>query len=260
MGLTSVEIPLYWQVIEDQLFDLRRADDLLDLAEDNGVRMHAGTAAIDLALPFDIVGLPISAETVAFNIELAKRVIDVGASLGLEVIRVCEPNIEAPHLDIADAYMEAYGFALNGLGGYAETRGLKVVAENYGITAAQTRTLLDAADHPNVGTLFDPCNYFRIGDDPVDALRLMGDKVFYCHLKDAISDDQRASTDLYADSRWRPSVAVGQGDIDWHTLIPALASVYAGIVAIEYEMPDDVVAATAVSRDFLLDFSAVRTS
>ncbi len=49
------------------------------------------------------------------------------------------------------------------------------------------RMLLDAAGHPNVGTLFDPCNYFRLGDDPVAAFDTLQDKVFYCHLKGTVA-------------------------------------------------------------------------
>lgn len=252
LGLTSVEIPLYWQVVEDKLFDLRRTDDLLRLAEETGVRMHAGVAAIDLAIPFDIRGLPIEEEAVAFNKILAMRVIDVAAVLGLSVVRIVEPNIDAKNLGLAETYMNAYGTALRDLGDYAEHRGLRVAAENYGVTARHMRMLLDAADHPNVGTLFDPCNYFRIGDDPLDALRLMGDKVFYCHLKDAIENDPRTEDTLFPGSRWRPSVAVGRGDIDWQALLPVLASVYSGVAVIECEMPEDVVTATTQSRDFLV--------
>jgi hypothetical protein len=64
-----------------------------------------------------------------------------------------------------------------------------------------------------------------------------------CHLRDAIKSDPRTPDELFPDSRWRPSVAVGRGDIDWEVLIPALVSVYSGTVATECEMPDDVVGA-----------------
>jgi len=252
LGLNFVEIPLYWQVIEDTLFDLRRVDDLRRDAEVAGVEMHAGVAALDLAPPFDIRGLPISDDAVAFNLVLAKRVIDLGVTLGLRVVRLTEPNVDATHLDIAEQYMEAYGRVLHDLGIYAEQRGIQVVAENYGLTSTHMRTLLDAADHANVGTLFDPCNYFRNGEDPLAALQTVSDKIFYCHLKDTVTNDPRTPDQLFQGSRWRPSVAVGKGDIDWETLIPALASVYSGVTAIECETAEDVVFATTQSRDFLV--------
>lgn len=252
LALRFVEIPLYWHVVEDPLFNLRRPDDLRRAAGDAGVEMYAGVAALDLAPPFDIRGLPISDDAVTFNLALAKRVVDLGAELGLRVVRLTEPNVDSPHLDIADEYMEAYGTALSDLGTYAEQRELQVVAENYGLTSTHMRTLLDAADHDNVGTLFDPCNYFRIGEDPLAALKAIGDKVFYCHLKDTLANDPRTPDQLFPGSRWRPSVAVGQGDIDWEALIPALAAVYRGVAAIECETAGDVVAATTQSRDFLI--------
>lgn len=252
LGLTSVEIPLYWQIVEDNLFNLHRTDDLLRLAEESGVRMYAGVAAIELATPFDIRGLPIDEDSITFHKALAKQVVNVAARSGLEVARIVEPNVDPENLHLADAYMETYGKALAELGDYAETRGVRIVAENYGIDANHMRMLLDAADHPNVGTLFDPCNYFRIGDDPVAALELMGNKVFYCHLKDTVKNDPRTKDELFPGSRWRPSVAVGRGDIDWSALLPALESVYSGVAVIECEMPEDVVPATTQSRDFLV--------
>ncbi len=252
LGLTAVEVPLYQHVIQDIMFSLRRPRDLLNLAEETGVRMHAGVAQIELSTPFDKRGLPITEDTVTFHKALALRVIDVAAELGLEVARIVEPNLNPENLHLADAYMETYGEGLAHLGAYAETRGLRIVAENYGLNAQQMRTLLDAADHPNVGTLFDPCNYFRLGDDPLTALQLLGDKVYYCHLKDAKVNETRSEDVLFVGSRWRPSVAVGQGDMDWATLLPALTSLYSGVAAIEYEMPDDVVTATTQSRDFLV--------
>lgn len=252
LDLTFVEVPLYGQVIHDYLFETQDSAAVRRLAEETGVVLHAGVAALEFATPFNIRGLPISEEVIAFHKVLARRVIDLGAELGLEVVRLTEPNIEEPHLEIADRYMETYGAELQDLGAYAEQRGVRIVAENYGVTSAQMRTLLDAADHPNVGTLFDPCNYFRMGEDPVAALELVGDRVFYCHMKDSITSDPRTSEQLFPGSRWRPSVAVGRGDIDWDALLPALASVYSGVVAMECEMPNDVVAATTQSRDFLV--------
>lgn len=252
LGLTFVEIPLYWHVVDDELFNVRNPQALVALAEQTGVQMHAGVAAIELARPFDIRGLPITETSITFHKALARQVIDTGAVLGLEVIRIVEPNVDPGNLDLIEQYMNDYGLALRELGEYAETKGLQIVAENYGVNAEHMRMLLDAADHPNVGTLFDPCNYFRMGDDPVAALELMGNKVFYCHLKDTVNDDPRSEDELFPGSRWRPSVGVGRGDIDWLALLPALASVYSGVAVIECEMPDDVVAATTRSRDFLV--------
>ncbi len=259
LHLRYVEVPLYWHIIEDAKFDPRRSQDLLRLVERSGVELHAGVAALDLAAPFDILGNPIEDEVVAFNLVVARRVIDVGATLGLEVVRLTEPNIGETHLNVADSYMETTGSALRELGSYADDKGVKVVAENFGLTALQMRTLLDAADHPNVGTLFDPCNYMRMGVDPLEALRLVSDRIFYCHFKDTIAKDPRSPDELYAGSRWRPSVAVGAGDIDWAMLIPALCEVYDGVVAFECEMPDDVVAATAQSRDYVASILAADT-
>lgn len=87
-----MEVPLYWQIIDGPHFDLRRTG-LLNLPEKAGVHMHAGSAALDLAPPFDIFGLPVSNEALDFNIASAKRVIDLRAELRLELVQLVEPNV-----------------------------------------------------------------------------------------------------------------------------------------------------------------------
>ena len=41
----------------------------------------------------------------------------------------------------------------------------RIAIENYGLTSRQILQVLDAANHPAVGTLYDPCNYYRHGQD-----------------------------------------------------------------------------------------------
>jgi len=112
------------------------------------------------------------------------------------------------------------------------------------MTPDQMRALLDAADHPGVQTLYDPCNYHRLGEDPVAALSQLEDSIGYCHLKDAFRDDSRDPDSLFEGSRWPPSEAVGDGEIDWETVLPALHSNYDGYAVIEYEMAEDVMVGT----------------
>lgn len=249
LGVRFVEIPLYWHIIEDRDYDysadgIRR---LLEMAERAQVRIVASVSALDLAGTWDTRGRQIDQSTTTFARAAARRVIDVAASLGIEVVRLTEPNIPAARQREAMAYMRSYGRVLRGLGDYAGDRGLRIVAENYGVSGEQIRALLDAADHPAVGTLYDPCNYFRLGEDPVAALRLLRGKVFYCQLKDALRADPRAPDLLFPGSRWPPSVAVGEGDIDWTDVLSELATSYDGYLAVEYEIAEDVVRGTRVS-------------
>lgn len=252
LGLKYVEVPLYWQIIEDnpgrfKYGSLTAIGDLKTQAQQAGVRMVSSVSEFSLAGSMNIRGDAVDPGEAEFALAAARRVIDIGAQLGLDVLRITEPNINPDDIDRARPYMEAYGKAMGTLGDYASERGVRIVAENYGLTSAQVNWLLDAADHPNVGTLYDPCNYHRIGEDPLSALKNLGHRVTYCHLKDAFRNDPRDPTTLFAGSRWPPSVAVGAGEINWGPILAEMATFYDGYLCIEYEMAQDVMHGTRSS-------------
>jgi sugar phosphate isomerase/epimerase len=260
LGLKYVEIPLYEQVVEHKHFRYSRkgVEVMRALAERAGVRMVSSVSALDIAGGFDMRGDDIDRGAVEFAMAAARRAIDIGADLGLDVLRITEPNVNLDHLDDARPYMEAYGRAMRVLGDHAVERGVRIVAENYGLTSKQVNWLLDAADHPAVGTLYDPCNYHRIGEDPLSALESLGQRVTYCHLKDAFRDDPRDPNLLFEGSRWPPSVAVGEGEIDWGPILARLATFYEGYLCIEYEIAEDVMRGTRVSIKHIVSVAAER--
>ena len=258
LGLKYVEIPLYEQVVEHSHFRYSRkgVEAMRALAERACVRMVSSVSALDIAGGFNMRGDDIDQGAVEFAMAAARRAIDIGADLGLAVLRITEPNVNPDRLDGARAYMEAYGRAMRVLGDYAAERGVRIVAENYGLTSQQVNWLLDVADHPAVGTLYDPCNYHRIGEDPLSALHNLGQRVYYCHLKDAFRDDPRDPNLLFEGSRWAPSVAVGEGEIDWGPILSKLASFYEGYLCIEYEIAEDVMRGTRASIEHIASVAA----
>lgn len=260
LGLNYVEIPLYRHIIEDRYFRYSRrgVEAMRALAEQARVRMVSSVSALDIAGRFDMRGDDVDQSAVEFARAAARRAIDIGAQLGVEVLRITEPNINPDQLDTARPYMEAYGEAMCVLGDYAAERGVRIVAENYGLTSEQVNWLLDAADHPAVGTLYDPCNYHRIGEDPLSALKNLGQRVYYCHLKDAFHDDPRDPNSLFEGSRWPPSVAVGEGEIDWGPILSELSTFYDGYLCIEYEIAEDVMRGTRVSIEHIRRVAAER--
>jgi sugar phosphate isomerase/epimerase len=253
LGLKYIEIPLYWQIIEDNYarYSLPGIGKKLALAEQAGVSMVSAVAAFDIAGEFDMRGDAIDQSAVEFARAAARRAIDIGAQLGLEVLRITEPSVPPERIDAARAYVEQYGEAMHVLGDHAAERGVRIVVENYGLTSEQVNWLLDAADHPSVGTLYDPCNYHRIGEDPLSALKNLGPRVYYCHLKDAFRSDPRDPHSLFEGSRWPPSVAVGEGEIEWGPILSELATFYDGYLCIEYEIAQDVMRGTRVSIEHI---------
>lgn len=254
LGLRYVEIPLYWQIIEDSKYNyhsLESIRELSALAERSGVCMVSSVS--DFPITFNATSRDgeFDRSIIDFGMAAARRAIDLGAQIGLEVLRIVEPNINPDQLDMARSYMEECGKAMRILGEYAADRGVRIVVENYGLTSEQMNWLLDKANHSAVGTLYDPCNYHRIGEDPLIALKNLGRKVFYCHLKDAFRSDPRDPDSLFKGSRWPPSVAVGEGEIEWEPILSELSTFYKGYLCFEYEIAEDVMRGTGVSIEHI---------
>jgi len=248
LGIVHVEVPLYHHSLSEWYGPVAPPA-IRKLAEDCGVEMVSGVSAMELAGPFDELGRPISDRQVDAQRTLALALIDIAHDLGLGVLRIAEPNLAPEHQHLAEQYLSDYAAALRPIGDYAESLGVSIAVENYGLLPSQIDAMLTTADHANVGTLFDPCNYARMGEDPLEALRLLKGRIVYCHLKDTKQDENRDPSQLFPGSRWRPSVAVGEGDIEWVPLLGELDATYEGFASIEYEPSDDVIFGTKRSLD-----------
>ncbi len=255
LGLRYVEVPLYWQVIEDpkRQFNYRKTEGiqaLLDCAEKANVKIATGVTNCVLALNATHKTGTVDKSNVAFGLAWAKRSIDICEQLDVKILRVMEPNVWPHELDFASDWMKECGRVLGELGEYAVDKGVVVAVENYGLTSAQVEEILVAANSQNVGTLYDPCNYYRIGEDPLEALRRLRERIVYCHLKDAKRNSGVDPNLLFEGSRWAPSFAVGEGEIDWQPIVSELTEFFCGYVCIEYEDHKDVVRGMKSSLDY----------
>lgn len=259
LGLRSVEIPLYWQLVKDRHcgYDYRRSDQVARLAADAaeaGVRLVAGVTNTALASRGAHPPGTISTSEIEFGSAVARRAIDVASELGLEIVRVTEPSLTKDEASEWESVIEMWAPPLRDLADYARDRPVRLAVENYGLTGEQLSHLLTVVDRPEkVGALFDPCNFVRMGEDPIAALSLLGERVFYCHAKDTAQGESREKARLFRESRWQPSVAVGDGQIDWSTLLRELDHSFDGFIAIEYEMAADVMRGTRRSIKALRD-------
>ena len=72
----------------------------------------------------------------------------------------------------------------------SEGSGVSLCHENekgiYGDTAARCAAILDAV--PALRCVFDPANFIQCGQDVSEAWRLLGRRVYYMHIKDALPD------------------------------------------------------------------------
>jgi sugar phosphate isomerase/epimerase len=187
----------------------------------------------------------------------AKRAIDISADLGVGLLRVAEPAVEAETREQTRNQMQVVGESLGAIAEYAETHGVALMIENHGISSDAMNWALEAANHPAVGTNFDPHNYLRHGEDPLTAVRnLDSNRIFYCHLKDAIEAENHHSDDVVEGYQYPAPVAVGDGDIAWVPILEELAPDFDGYVAIEPDLAEDVVPSVRRSIDYLTTLSA----
>ncbi len=126
--------------------------------------------------------------TPLFNQEEEKRRklladLDDAHALGAPFLRVFRGQPPAS-TDASDPVMAGARQAI----ARAEQFGMKLALENhvgkFGPTITDVAEAVTMLDSPTVGVNFDPANYVFNQQDPMEALRLLGDKVIYSHLKD----------------------------------------------------------------------------
>jgi sugar phosphate isomerase/epimerase len=100
----------------------------------------------------------------------------------------------------------------------AAAAGVALALENHGdLTAAELLELLERVGHPALGVCFDTVNAVRVGDDALEAARLLGGRVRMVHLKDCEPLDRVA--DPVAGPR---SVPFGEGVIPLESVLEEL--------------------------------------
>ncbi len=129
----------------------------------------------------------------------------------------------------------------------AEDEGVKVCLEmhpGFMVYGVESMLKLRNAAGNSIGANLDPSHLIWQGVNIADAVRALGDAIFFFHAKD--TDVNRTNTNVngvldtksYADVLHRSWVfrTVGYGNGDWRAIISALASVgYTGAISIEHE-------------------------
>ena len=206
------------------------------VARETGVRIVAVAGSSDFTSPN-----PAALEE---SIRFAQQQIDLTAQLGAEVVRLFTGGLAWE--SVPALIYTRLQYALNRIGEYAESKGVKVAIENHGGPTANGATIvrmMQGVRSPAVGINYDPANFLKIGVDPLIALRQIITWVNYTHWKDV---------------RWvngeTAYCGVGEGEIRWEPIIAELQRAgYAGYWAIEYEAPEDVERGTRDSLAFLHD-------
>lgn len=121
------------------------------------------------------------------NLDEAKRFIDLAHQLACPYIRVF-PN-DLPKEQSEQETLNAIIQGLIELGDYAKSSGVKVLLESHGkvIQADMLAHIMQQANHPNVGLVWDFFNMWSVTKEPpAQVYEVLKKYIFHTHIKDAI--------------------------------------------------------------------------
>ncbi|MGI6300764.1 MAG: sugar phosphate isomerase/epimerase family protein [Verrucomicrobiota bacterium] len=123
--------------------------------------------------------------------------------------------------------------------------GLKLGLESGQEKAETLLAFLDALQRDNICVNYDPANMILYGNqEPLDALKLLRDRVEHVHMKDACWTKEPGT--------WGVEVPLGQGEADIKQIVAYLAQTnYDGALVIEREAGDDRVGDIARGKAYL---------
>ena len=201
------------------------------------------------------------------RIEKTKRIIDLARSLGTSVVTT--------HIGVipADKTCEQYKVMLEALtacGDYAKSQGVTMAIETGPETAPVLKDFVEAAGD-GVGVNLDPANFVMVtGQDPAEAVRLLGKKIVHTHVKDGRmlkKTDPKVIYDHFAEggieelnvADYFIETPVGEGDVNWDEYLTALVEIgYDGFYTIERETGADPVADIKKAMDFIKNHKALK--
>lgn len=115
-----------------------------------------------------------------------KQFIDLAQQIGCPYIRVF-PNNFPKDRDKKET-MSLISKGLSELGDYARDKGVTVLMETHGdaVWIADVVTIMQAANHPNVGLVWDPVNMWTVTkESPAEAYKALKGYIHHTHIKDA---------------------------------------------------------------------------
>ncbi len=182
------------------------------------------------------------------RVEKTKRIIDLAEEFGTRVITthigVIPENKEHPRYSVMLS-------ALRECGEYAAKKGITLAIET-GPETAPTLLQFLKDTQGGVGVNLDPANFVMVtGQDPVEAVKLLGDYIVHTHMKDGVmlkKTDPEIIYDHFARggiealnvADYFLETPIGQGNVDLKAYLAALKEVgFDGYLTIERETGED---------------------
>ena len=194
------------------------------------------------------------------RIEKTKAIIDLAVEFGTSVITT---HIGVIPDDRNHPRYQVMLDALNACGSYAKERGVTLAIETGPETAPTLKMFLDDTTG-GVGVNLDPANFVMVtGQDPVEAVALLGKYIVHTHVKDGKllkKTDPKVIYDCFAEggiealniADYFIETPLGEGDVDFPRYIEALREVgFDGYLTIERETGADPAADIVTARDMV---------
>ena len=190
------------------------------------------------------------AEDNPLRIEKTKAIIDLAEEFGVSVITT---HIGVIPDDKSDPRYAVLLDALTACGEYAKTKGVTLAIET-GPETAPTLLAFLKDTNGGVGVNLDPANFVMVtGQDPVEAVKLLGEYIVHTHVKDGVmlkKTDPKIIQDHFAEGGIEAlnvadfflETPLGEGKVDFESYIAALRSVgFDGYLTVERETGADPV-------------------
>lgn len=194
------------------------------------------------------------------RIEKTKRIIDLAEEFGVSVITT---HIGVIPEDKSDPRYSVMLDAMRECGAYAAKKSITLAIETGPEKAATLLAFLKGTTS-GVGVNLDPANFVMVtGQDPVEAVEMLGNYIVHTHAKDGVmlkQTDPKIIYDCFAKggiealnvSDFFLETPLGEGKVDFPEYIKALKKVgYNGYLTVERETGNDPVADIQKARDMV---------
>lgn len=253
LGFDGVQIYATTGEFSPQVLTEQRKAELKALLAENGLTVSALCGDMG-GHGFEI------AEDNKERIEKTKAIIELAAEFGAPAVTT---HIGVIPADTAAPRYEAMLSAMCECGKYAAERGITLAIETGPETPKTLFGFLEKTEG-GVGVNLDPANLVMVtGEDPCEAVRLLGKYIVHTHAKDGKMLKRTDPEIIYAHfadggiealnvADYFIETPLGEGDVELEAYLAALKSIgYEGFLTIERETGDDAIADITLARDVL---------
>lgn len=212
----------------------RDPKDFRQMMDDYGLKTSCYTFFADFIFP----DISLASE----EIDNFKKNIDIACILGTDTVMLPVPSKENIDGQTARKY---YCSILNQVISYAKDRNITVTCENFSHLNSPFVTSKDMLEAnglcPDLYVCFDSGNILTKWEDPCKSFINTKDIIKFVHLKDFVKTDGKNENILNIpcnDGTFITPALIGEGLIDYKSLVPLVNKYYDGYVNIEYEAKD----------------------